>query len=470
MASKTEEHLFEIKQENDCSINESSLSSELNSEADSALSQHRTRSGRFVKHTSDYLEKQEKKEQRRSLLSQIRSALEKEVCERSKNDHDVLNNFPDLVEQVNACKRSKLAMEAHKEIVLDDEATLNQKCNELADLIYNSKCCVVYTGAGISTAASIPDYRGPQGLWTMLEQGKKVQVPDFAQVKPTYAHMCLKALVDSGIVKYIVSQNCDGLHVRSGIEREQLSELHGNCFVEFCPECFHEYVREFDVTEHTSYRKHSTGRFCSNCSTKAEKIELRDSIIHFGEKLRNGSPYNWELAQESIKKADLIVCFGSSLKVLKHYRCLWPKKIGSAYQLCIVNIQWTPKDKWTRLKINGYCDQVFEKVIQRLNSVYLNKSNRLHVKEYSLDSDPLIKISTRLTQEEMGTTNKNFLTQIKTNCKNSDRSSAKRRSKGIKKEEEEESEIESKNVEQKEDEKEHGASWYLKSFKKKKKT
>jgi NAD-dependent deacetylase sirtuin 7 len=462
MASKKEEYSFEIKQEDGCSfLNDSS---ELNPENESVASQHRTRSGRFVKHTSDYLEKQERKEQRRSLLNQIRSAIEKEACERSQSDLDVMNNFPDLVEQVNACKRNKLAMEAHKEIVLDDESTLNEKCNELAELVYNSKCCVVYTGAGISTAASIPDYRGPQGLWTMLEQGKKVEVPDFAQVKPTISHMCLKALMNMGIVKYIVSQNCDGLHVRSGINREQLSELHGNCFVEFCPECFHEYVRDFDVTERTSYRKHSTGRFCSNCSKIEEKIELRDSIIHFGEKLRNGSPYNWELAQESIKNADLIVCFGSSLKVLKHYRCLWPKKIGSAYQLCIVNIQWTPKDKWARLKINGYCDQVFEKLFQRLNSVYLNKSKRLHVEEYSLDSDPIIKISTSLTPEELATTNKNFLTQIK---KNSDRLSVKRRSKGI--EDGQESSREAQNVEQNQVETEHSASWYLKSFKKKKK-
>jgi NAD-dependent SIR2 family protein deacetylase len=62
------------------------------------------------------------------------------------------------------------------------------------------------------------------------------------------------------------------------------------------------------------------GRYCKNCKkstnsnnnneSNENRYQLRDSIIHFGEKLRNGFPYNWEKALETIKQADLIICLG----------------------------------------------------------------------------------------------------------------------------------------------------------------
>lgn len=113
----------------------------------------------------------------------------------------------------------------------------------------------------------------------MLAKGVKIACPDFARVKPTYSHMALSAMVRSGLVKHVVSQNCDGLHLRSSIDRLKLSELHGNCFVELCLECDVEYVRLFDVTEDSGFRKHATSRTCAKCGN-----QLRDSIIHFGEK------------------------------------------------------------------------------------------------------------------------------------------------------------------------------------------
>ena len=51
----------------------------------------------------------------------------------------------------------------------------------------------------------------------------------------------------TGKVTYIVSQNVDGLHLRSGVPRSQLSELHGNCFAERCDRCKTEYVRDFEI-------------------------------------------------------------------------------------------------------------------------------------------------------------------------------------------------------------------------------
>ena len=59
--------------------------------------------------------------------------------------------------------------------------------------------------------------------------------------------MALVGLLNAGLLKYIVSQNIDGLHLRSGIPRSRLSELHGNMMMEIFESCGQEVVRSFDV-------------------------------------------------------------------------------------------------------------------------------------------------------------------------------------------------------------------------------
>lgn len=72
----------------------------------------------------------------------------------------------------------------------------------------------------------------------MEKKGEKPTVNiSFTDAIPSKTHMALKALVDSGHVKYVVSQNIDGLHLKSGLQREFLAELHGNMFVENCNKC-----------------------------------------------------------------------------------------------------------------------------------------------------------------------------------------------------------------------------------------
>ncbi len=71
-----------------------------------------------------------------------------------------------------------------------------------------------------------------------------------------------------------------------------------------------ECIRLFDVTERTGVRRHRTGRTCHNCNE-----ELRDTIVHFGEKGTLESPHNWKEAADTVDKADTVLALGSSLKV-----------------------------------------------------------------------------------------------------------------------------------------------------------
>jgi NAD-dependent deacetylase sirtuin 7 len=366
----------------------------------------RTRSGRCVK---SYNLEEAQKRQRQNQINRLKIILNKQESQRSEEEKELLVGLNDLVEHIDLCKTRRLLAKSHKEIHIDPMDIIEEKCKELAKLLTDAKGqTVIYTGAGISTSASIPDYRGPNGLWTLLEKGIKIKAPDFARVKPSFSHMAIKSLVDSGLVKHVVSQNCDGLHLRSSLDREKLSELHGNCFIEFCLECYEEYTRLFDTTENSSFRKHTTGRFCKNCKLNSKKdVELRDSIIHFGEKLRNGSPYNWDLAKEALRDAELIICFGSSLKVLKHYSCLWPKRKN--LQLWIVNIQWTPKDTQAKVKINGYTDKVFELLIKYLNDNRIKNQRILKVEQYTFKNDPIFDLAVELDQNELHTTSKSMI-------------------------------------------------------------
>ena len=91
---------------------------------------------------------------------------------------------------------------------------------DLIQLFRESKYIVIHTGAGVSTAAGIPDFRGPKGVWTLEEKGLAPQMDTtFDEAKPSLTHMALLKLVQENFVKYIISQNVDGLHLKSGLQR-----------------------------------------------------------------------------------------------------------------------------------------------------------------------------------------------------------------------------------------------------------
>lgn len=332
-------------------------------------------------------------------IKQIAEILSKDHSTRSEEEMWMLDANSHLLEPAEnylKAKQEKKLLKLRLMEVEESPESIEAKAEHLADLIKKSKHVVIYTGAGISTSASIPDYRGPNGLWTQIKKTGTfsiTKVLDLSSAEPTYTHMAIKELCRRRIVKHVVSQNCDGLHLRSGISQNNLSEIHGNMYIEVCPNCERQYFREADVTQQTSRFRHKTGRRCHTCPEPNNN--LIDTIVLFGERSRTKWPMNWDRASKAANNADLIICMGSSLKTLRRYSCLWPKisskKSKSDTKLAIINLQHTSKDKNALIKINGKCDLVMQNLMSRL---------KIEVPAYDWSSDPLIELSVPFTSDE----------------------------------------------------------------------
>ncbi|XP_063575351.1 NAD-dependent protein deacylase sirtuin-6 isoform X9 [Pongo abelii] len=136
------------------------------------------------------------------------------------------------------------------------------------------------------TRASAAFPRGPHGVWTMEERGLAPKFDTtFESARPTQTHMALVQLERVGLLHFLVSQNVDGLHVRSGFPRDKLAELHGNMFVEECAKCKTQYVR--DTVVGTMGLK-ATGRLCTVAKARGLRAcrgELRDTILDWEDSL-----------------------------------------------------------------------------------------------------------------------------------------------------------------------------------------
>lgn len=236
---------------------------------------------------------------------------------------------------------------------------MNKKVEELVDLILASKHIVVHTGAGISTSTGIPDFRGPTGVWTLEKKGIKPTIDiDFQKAVPSKTHRALKLLMDRGFIKFIISQNIDGLHMRSGIKRENLAELHGNFFVTECPKCKNKFIRS---TPSPTVGMKPTGETCKN-RTRSCRGKLIDTILDWEHDLP-GDDLDLSIYHSTI--ADLNIGLGSSFQIMPSGKLpLRSAKFRGKFAL--VNLQPIKLEKKADLVIHTYVDDVMEKVLKRL--------------------------------------------------------------------------------------------------------
>ncbi|KAK2592102.1 hypothetical protein QQS21_010208 [Conoideocrella luteorostrata] len=272
---------------------------------------------------------------------------------------------------------SKVASKEHCE----SADSVSRKAEVLASYIRDSRHFIVFTGAGISTSAGIPDFRGPEGSWTLRAQGRQRSNTTTSTLRaiPTPAHMALVEMQNRGMLKYVVSQNCDGLHRRSGIRSENISEIHGNSNLEYCKGCSTEYLRDFRAVSASekSIHDHRTGRKCAVCSGA-----LFDTIINFGEPLPEKALY---LAQEHARKADLCLVLGSSCTVTPANEI--PEMVGrkTSARLVICNLQETSMDTLSELRVFSTADDLMIRVMDFLS---------LNVPRFSLRRRVAVRVET----------------------------------------------------------------------------
>ncbi|KAL6055358.1 ditrans,polycis-polyprenyl diphosphate synthase [Balamuthia mandrillaris] len=250
----------------------------------------------------------------------------------------------------------------------DTEEDVKKKAAMLSEWIVQSRCAVVYTGAGISTAADVPDYRGGQGIWTLRDKGYEPLVDiDLASKQPTASHRLITLLHQQGYVKYLISTNTDNLHRRSGFPPAALAELHGNCFIERCDNCSKTFVRPQRVSQVRG--DHLTGNYCEEKSCCSKRFPLRDTVVGFGENLPIRALAD---AEKWSEEADLTIVLGSSMRVRPS--CEMPAKCvrTGAGKMVIVNLQKTPYDEEATLRIGADIDEVMKQVANNMNDTLTN--------------------------------------------------------------------------------------------------
>jgi NAD-dependent deacetylase len=238
--------------------------------------------------------------------------------------------------------------------------SLAEQC---AKLIQESENIIVLTGAGISTAAGIPDFRGPQGLYVTkrydpdkvfdIHAFLKDPAPfyEFAKdfigleetIQPTFTHVFLSELEKKGKVKGIITQNIDSLHQRAGSKK--VYEMHGSFWVSHCLRCQQEY-------SYQQIKVKILKESVSHCDCGGI---IKPDIVFFGENVKCFNE-SMRLAEES----DLFFVIGTSCVV--YPAASLPEYAGG--RVAVVNLSKVPLNHLDNVVLNVEedIDQFFKKV------------------------------------------------------------------------------------------------------------
>ena len=221
-----------------------------------------------------------------------------------------------------------------------------------ADLLAGARRITVLTGAGISTDSGIPDFRGPQGVWTKNPAAERTATLSNyladAEVRrqswqnrltspawsaqPNPGHHALVELERQGRLRAVVTQNIDGLHQRAGNDPNLVVEVHGTMWRVMCWSCGQEGPMEPALER---VRGGDPDPQCEECGGI-----LKSATISFGQSL---DPEVLARAEEAALDCDLLLAVGSTLSVYPAAG-LVPLAYQSGAGVVIVNAQPTPFD------------------------------------------------------------------------------------------------------------------------------
>jgi NAD-dependent SIR2 family protein deacetylase len=224
---------------------------------------------------------------------------------------------------------------------------LEERIKRLAQWMFESKYLVVFTGAGISTESGLPDFRGPDGIWTRKEKGLSTKTRPFKLVEPNAGHRAIVELQNLGKLKFLISQNVDNLHLRSGVQPELLAELHGNISKLRCQRC------------QTRVDK-SLGLIKCSCGGR-----LVSSVVNFGDPLPQK---DLDDSFHHSSRCDLFIVVGSSL-VVSPANDMPKVALRFGARLVIINQGETPLDSRCHLRFEEKIGELLPPAVDRLKEL-----------------------------------------------------------------------------------------------------
>ena len=228
-------------------------------------------------------------------------------------------------------------------------------------LIDSARRVVVLTGAGISTESGIPDFRGPQGVWTRDPTAERlsdiryyVSDPEVRRLswqsrlahpawkaQPNLGHRALVELERRGKLHALITQNIDGLHQRAGQSPDIVIEVHGNLHQAVCLACSWKGPMQ-EVLDRV--RAGDADPACTACGGI-----LKSDTISFGQQL---VPQVIERAMRAAHEADCLLAVGTSLQVYPVAGAVPAAKAAGA-RVIIINAQATPFDDIADARLTG---------------------------------------------------------------------------------------------------------------------
>jgi NAD-dependent deacetylase len=220
---------------------------------------------------------------------------------------------------------------------------------------------VVLTGAGISTDSDIPDFRGPNGVWTRNPAAERlsdirhytadaevrkaswrgrIEHPAWS-AKPNAGHLAVVALERRGKLHALITQNTDGLHLRAGNSRERVIEVHGNLHQAICLACGRKGAMQAVLTR---VRAGDEDPRCETCGGI-----LKSDTISFGQAL---VPEVIDRAMQAAHETDLLLAVGTSLRVFPVANAVPIAKAAGA-RVVIMNAEPTQFDDIADAVLNG---------------------------------------------------------------------------------------------------------------------
>jgi len=232
---------------------------------------------------------------------------------------------------------------------------------------------VVLTGAGLSTASGIPDFRSPGGRWSQYRpvtiqeflateeararywryKGETWEVISAAQPNP--AHVALAELVAADRIALLVTQNVDGLHERSGVPAERLVTIHGTDSAVECVRCGQRAERA------VAQRRWEAGEAVPRCACGAP---WKPATISFGQSLVQA---DLDRALRAAAGCDLLVSAGSSL-VVGPINQMVPLAHRAGARTAILTASETPFDDMAAWKLSEPVEVVLPALRDRVAS------------------------------------------------------------------------------------------------------